>query len=66
MLATSLEGTSSSRMSQYAEISIILVLRMELVSQKHETTSPVQNSVMGVMLSFLGQTMQEHGLGPTK
>ena len=45
---------------------MILVFVIELVSHKHETTSLVQNSVMGVILSLLGQIIHERGLGPAK
>ena len=53
-------------MSQYTEMSIILVFRTELVSHRQDTTSPEQNSVTGVILSFLGQIIHERELGSTR
>ena len=53
-------------MSQYTEIRIIFVCRVVPVSHKQETTSPEQKSIMGLILSFLGQIMQERALGPTE
>ena len=48
------------------EISISLVRSTELVSHKHVTMSPEQKSETGVILSFLGQIMQERELGSTR
>ena len=66
MQAMSFSGISPARMSQYTEIIMILVFIIELVSHKHETTSLVQNSVMGVIFSLLGQIIQERGWGPAR